>query len=117
MTTSPGIAMSCAARLGAVALGSVARAEVEPGHDDGVPELPVMASGCLGLISFPREPGRVTLEWIETQHPRLMPTLRDHPGIAFILVRSERARALAIGPGGTHHLEDRRIEGEDPLAP
>ena len=24
-----------------------------------------MASGCLGLITFPREPGRVTLERIE----------------------------------------------------
>ena len=30
-----------------------------------LPELSVMASGCLGLISFPREPGRVTLERLE----------------------------------------------------
>ena len=34
-----------------------------------VPELSVMASGCLGLISFPREPGRVTLERIEELLP------------------------------------------------
>ena len=34
-----------------------ARAEVEGG--DELPEIVVMASGCLGLVSFPREPGRV----------------------------------------------------------
>ena len=39
-----------------------------------------MASGCLGLISFPREPGRVSLERIEALYPRLIPALRDHPG-------------------------------------
>ena len=34
-----------------------------------LPELSVMASGCLGLISFPREPGRVSLERIEQLLP------------------------------------------------
>lgn len=104
---------------GAVALGSDARREVEETHDgeDGVPELSVMASGCLGLISFPREPGRVSLERIEQLYPRLIPTLRDHPGVGFVLVRSERDGALAIGSGGTHYLADDRVEGEDPLAP
>ena len=81
------------------------------------PELSVMASGCLGLISFPREPGRVTLERIEQLHPRLLPALRDHPGIGFLLVRSERDGALAIGARGTSYLDDGRVEGEDPLAP
>ena len=51
-----------------------------------------MASGCLGLITFPREPGRVTLERIEARWPALIPTLREHPGIGFLLVRSERRR-------------------------
>jgi uncharacterized membrane protein YvlD (DUF360 family) len=104
---------------GAVALDSDAREEVEHGHgdSDGIPELSVMASGCLGLISFPREPGRVTLEWIEEHHPRLVPTLREHPGVGFLMVRSENHGALAIGSGGTHHLDDGRVEGEDPLAP
>jgi hypothetical protein len=106
---------------GAVALDSGAREEVERGHSDndaeGIPELSVMASGCLGLISFPREPGRVTLEWIEEHHPRLVPALRDHPGIAFLMVRSEDQGTLAIGSDGTHHLAGGRIEGEDPLAP
>ena len=104
---------------GAVALDAEARREVEETHDgdDGVPELSVMASGCLGLISFPREPGRVSLERIEALYPRLIPALRDHPGIGFILVRSERDGAIAIGAGGIRYLADDRIEGEDPLAP
>src|SRR4029079_13545979 len=33
-----------------------------------LPEVAVMASGCLGLISFPREPGRMTLEEIAALH-------------------------------------------------
>ena len=103
---------------GAVALDADARREVEETHDgDELPELSVMASGCLGLISFPREPGRVSLERIEVLYPRLIPALRDHPGIGFILVRSERDGAVAIGAGGIRYLVDDRVEGEDPLAP
>jgi len=103
---------------GAVALDRDARREVEETHDgDELPELSVMASGCLGLISFAREPGRVSRERIEALYPRLIPTLRDHPGIGFILVRSEREGALAIGARGTHFLDQDRVEGEDPLAP
>jgi uncharacterized membrane protein YvlD (DUF360 family) len=92
--------------------------EVKPEKvEDGLPDLSVMASGNLGLISFPREPGRVTLERIEQLHPRLVPALRDHPGIAFVMVRSERDGTLVIGSGGVHHLNGGRVEGEDPLAP
>ncbi|HET8862240.1 MAG TPA: phage holin family protein [Solirubrobacterales bacterium] len=102
---------------GAVALDRDARRDIEETHGDEIPELSVMASGCLGLISFPREPGRVTLERIEALYPQLMPALRDHPGIGFALVRSERFGALAIGKAGTAFLDEDRVEGEDPLAP
>ena len=102
---------------GAVALDPDARREVEQGHGGELPELSVMASGCLGLISFPREPGRLSLERIEALYPRLIPALRAHPGIGFALVRSERDGALAIGPRGIRFLDDDRVEGEDPLAP
>jgi uncharacterized membrane protein YvlD (DUF360 family) len=102
---------------GAVVLDREAREEVEETHGDGLPELSVMASGCLGLISFPREPGRVSLERIEALYPRLLPALRDHPGIGFVLVRSERDGALAIGAEGTRFLDSDRVEGVDPLAP
>ncbi len=84
---------------------------------DDLPDLSVMASGNLGLISFPREPGRVTLERLEVLHPRLLTALREHPGIAFAMVRSERHGALALGPAGTNFLDEDRVEGEDPLAP
>jgi hypothetical protein len=76
-----------------------------------------MASGCLGLISIPREPGRMPLERLEATYPLLVPALRDHPGIGFVLVRSERSGAIAIGAGGTHFLDQDRVEGEDPLEP
>ena len=88
-----------------------------PEPRDAPPDLSVMASGNLGLISFPREPGRVPLERLERLHPRLLPALRDHPGIAFVMVRSERDGALAIGARGTNYLDAGRIDGDDPLAP
>jgi hypothetical protein len=81
------------------------------------PELVVMASGCLGLVSFPRLPGRVTLEELDERYPGVVPALRDHPGIGFVLVRSRARGALAIGARGVHYLDDDRVEGEDPLAP
>ncbi|MGC1851264.1 MAG: hypothetical protein WA687_02360, partial [Solirubrobacterales bacterium] len=100
-----------------VALDRDSRREVAETHGDGVPELSVMASGCLGLVSFPREPGRVTLERLEALYPLLLPALRDHLGIGFVLVRSERSGAIAVGKGGTRFLDEDRVEGEDPLAP
>jgi uncharacterized membrane protein YvlD (DUF360 family) len=102
---------------GAVMLDEDDRREATPTADGELPELSVMASGCLGLVSFPRLPGRVTLEQIEALYPELIPALRDHPGIGFILVRSAADGALAIGAGGVHHLDSGRVEGEDPLAP
>jgi uncharacterized membrane protein YvlD (DUF360 family) len=88
-----------------------------PGENGLPPELSVMASGCLGLISFPREPGRVTLETIDRLHPKLIPTLQEHPGIGFLLVRSERAGAVVLGPDGANYLDADRVEGDDPLEP
>jgi uncharacterized membrane protein YvlD (DUF360 family) len=102
---------------GAVALDPKARRGVAETRGGEVPELSVMASGCLGLISFPREPGRVTLERLEVLRPRLIEALRDHPGIGFLLVRSERHGAVVIGKQGANYLGEDRVEGADPLAP
>ena len=102
---------------GVVALDRESREELSEAADDKVPELSVMASGCLGLISFPREPGRVTLERLEQLYPRLVPALREHPGIGFVHVRSERHGALVLGAAGTNFLDEGRVEGEDPLVP
>jgi uncharacterized membrane protein YvlD (DUF360 family) len=104
--------------------GHTVDGEVRLGEDDPTaaegeqpPEAVVMASGCLGLISFPRLPGRVTLEEIERRYPQLLPALRDHPGIGFVLVRSERRGAVVIGARGVNYLGEGHVEGVDPLAP
>lgn len=90
----------------------------EPRDEAGrPPEVSVMASGCLGLISFPRLPGRVSLETIERLHPGLIAGLREHPGIGFVMVLSERFGAVALGPEGANQLQRGRVEGADPLAP
>ena len=99
---------------GAVQLGEGRRQAADDGK---LPELSVMASGCLGLITFPREPGRVTLERIEERWPALIPALSKHPGIGFLLVRSERRGATVIGRDGTNYLDEGTVDGEDPLAP
>lgn len=81
------------------------------------PEIAVMASGNLGLISFPREEGRVTLERLEAERPGLLDGLRGHPGIGFVLIRSAEDGAVVLGPRGRHLLDRGVVEGEDPLAP
>jgi uncharacterized membrane protein YvlD (DUF360 family) len=86
----------------------------EPEPEGEIPEVSVMASGNLGLITFPRMPGRVTLEQMP---PDLIEALRTHPGIAFLLVRSETQGSLVLGPRGRRNLTTDAVEGEDPLAP
>jgi uncharacterized membrane protein YvlD (DUF360 family) len=100
---------------GEVRIGEGERAEATDAEEP--PELSVMASGNLGLISFPRQPGRLTKERIDALHPRLIPALREHPGIGFLLVRSEEDGPIVLGAGGAHLLASDRIEGDDPLAP
>jgi uncharacterized membrane protein YvlD (DUF360 family) len=58
----------------------------EPEADEGVPDVSVMASGNLGLITFPRLPGRATRAQIEAERPGLIDALVAHPGIGFVLV-------------------------------
>jgi hypothetical protein len=89
------------------------------GQAAGVPgrDAVVLASGNLGLVYLMHEPRRLTLEEIQERHPQLIPALREHPHIGFVLVRSSVFGPLALGAGGIHSLEDGRIEGEDPLAP
>jgi hypothetical protein len=63
------------------------------------------------------EPRRLTLEEIEERHPRLLPALREHPHVGWILARSREHGAVALGGGGIHYLDDGRVDGDDPLAP
>ena len=79
-------------------------------------EVVVLGSGNLGLIYLMDEQRRLTLEEIEERHPRLIPALREHPHVGFLLVRSGADGSLVLGAGGRRHLADGRIEGDDPLA-
>ncbi|MFI5975592.1 phage holin family protein [Streptomyces sp. NPDC051452] len=60
----------------------------------------VLASGNLGLVSFPDVPHRMTKEEIDARHPALLGTLADHPGIGFLLVRSEEHGGVVLGAHG-----------------
>jgi hypothetical protein len=59
----------------------------------------------------------VTLESMQRRYPQLIPSLREHPGVGFLLVRSEQHGAIAIGARGSNYLDEGRVEGEDPLQP
>jgi uncharacterized membrane protein YvlD (DUF360 family) len=75
----------------------------------------VLGSGNLGLIYLLDERRRMTLEEIDARHPRLVPALREHPHVGWLLIRSERG-PLVLGAHGTRNLATGEVEGEDPLA-
>jgi uncharacterized membrane protein YvlD (DUF360 family) len=87
-----------------------------PKNDVSDQEVVVLGSGNLGLVYLMNERRRLTLEEINERHPRLLPALRDHPHVGWLLVRSERDGPVALGPHGTHYLAEGRVDGEDPLA-
>jgi len=94
-----------------------ANAQSRPGSDAGDHDAIVLGSGNLGLIYLMEEPRRLTLEEIEARHPRLIPTLRAHPHVGWLLVRSAAQGALVLGPEGSRPLTaGGEIDGEDPLA-
>ena len=83
-------------------------------------EIIVLASGNLGLVSFPSIPGRATLQDIEARAPALLEGLRTHPGIGFVLVRDEVRGDVVLGPDGLRRLDaegEDAVVGTDPLLP
>lgn len=82
------------------------------GHD-----VVVVASGNLGLISFPGTRERLTIETIEDRYPALIAGLVVHPGIGFLMARSARDGAMVLGKGGAYLLETDTVIGNNPLAP
>jgi uncharacterized membrane protein YvlD (DUF360 family) len=76
----------------------------------------VLGSGNLGLVYLMEERRRLTLEELNDRHPRLLPALRNHPHVGWLLVRSEHDGAVVLGAQGAHYLASGRIEGADPLA-
>jgi uncharacterized membrane protein YvlD (DUF360 family) len=79
-------------------------------------EVVVLGSGNLGLVYLMERDRRVTLEEIEELHPELIPALRAHPHIGWLLVHSAEHGALVLGATGARRLEDGHVDGPDPLA-
>ncbi len=92
------------------------KAKKRPKNDVSDKQVVVLGSGNLGLVYLMEEKRRLTLEEIQERHPRLIPALRAHPHVGWLLVHSAADGPLALGPRGVRHLADGRVVGEDPLA-
>src|ERR1700722_6775457 len=105
---------------GTVALGpnrqALAQREAPDRAGTAEEEAVVMASGGLALIYLPASSERLALEQIAALHPRLVDPLAAHPGIGFVMVRSDEHGPLVIGGAGQRRLRDDAGEGEEPAA-
>jgi uncharacterized membrane protein YvlD (DUF360 family) len=88
----------------------------KPKNDVSDRDVVVLGSGNLGLIYLMQEPRRLTREEIDERHPQLLPALREHPHVGWLLMRSSEHGAVVLGAGGTRYLDQDRIDGDDPLA-
>ncbi len=86
-----------------------------PKKDVSGEDVVVLGSGNLGLVYLMEEPRRFTLEELEQRHPALIPALREHPHVGFVLVRSAQHGPVVLGARGARYLAEGRVEGEDPL--
>jgi uncharacterized membrane protein YvlD (DUF360 family) len=101
----------------AVREASGRRRERQSKNDVSDRDVVVLGSGNLGLVYLMDSPHRLTREAIDDLHPRLLPALREHPHVGWLMVRSEGDGAVVLGPRGERRLSDRHVDGEDPLAP
>jgi Type I phosphodiesterase / nucleotide pyrophosphatase len=88
-----------------------------PKNDVSDRQVVVLGSGNLGLVYLMEEKRRLTLEELNERHPELIDALRSHPHVGWLLVISAENGPVALGARGAHYLAEKRIEGEDPLAP
>jgi uncharacterized membrane protein YvlD (DUF360 family) len=88
-----------------------------PKNDVSDRQVVVLGSGNLGLVYLMEEKRRLTLEELNERHPELIDALRSHPHVGWLLVSSAENGPVALGARGAHYLAEKRIEGEDPLAP
>ncbi|MET8825149.1 phage holin family protein [Streptomyces sp. NPDC004610] len=104
------------------AVRAALRRPVEEGGEHRPPsrrsEPMVLASGNLGLVSFPDVGHRMSKEEIDARHPALLPTLANHPGVGFLLVRSEEHGGVVLGAYGAEiPVADLADGARGPLAP
>jgi hypothetical protein len=76
----------------------------------------VLPSGNLGLVYLTADTERMSLERIGELYPELVPTLVDHPGIGFLLVRSADGEPIVFGRDGMLLPARGEVRGADPLA-
>ena len=87
-----------------------------PKNDVSDRDVVVLGSGNLGLVYLMEERRRLTMKEIDERHPELLPALRAHPHVGWLLVRSSEYGAVVLGANGAHYLAQGRVDGEDPLA-
>ncbi|MFH8623009.1 phage holin family protein [Streptomyces vietnamensis] len=75
----------------------------------------VLASGNLGLVSFPDVPHRMTREEIDRRHPALLRTLAHHPGVGFVLVASAEHGSVVLARDGVE-VPVAELTDDGPLA-
>ncbi|WP_053227402.1 phage holin family protein [Solirubrobacter soli] len=90
--------------------------EKRPANDVSDRDVVVLGSGNLGLVYLMESSSRMSMEEIDERHPELLPALRSHPHVGWVLVRSSAHGAMVLGARGSHRLADGVVEGEDPLA-
>ena len=92
------------------------QAAVEKGETEAKEsQVIALASGCTGLIYFTEAKDRVTYEEIQARYPDLILSLVSHPGIGFVLVRSEKDGDMVLSKGGIYFLDDDTVEEKNPL--
>ena len=84
--------------------------------NDSRPELAIFASGCSGLVYFTDAKVRLSLEELQERTPNLVYNILDHPGVGFVVVRSEADGNIVLGKFGAYYLDKDEIHGENPLA-
>ena len=103
---------------GSVHLGDFKQkdAAVESSAKKGLADVVVLASGNLGLISFPKHPQRLTAEEMAGLYPNLILGLMTHPGISFVMGNSSVDGGVVFGPKGVYYLDTDTFSGDNPLA-
>jgi len=105
------------ASMASLAVGEATGTGTKPKKNEvGDRRVVVLGSGNLGLVYLMDKPERLTLEEINELHPELIPAMRSHAHVGWLLVRSREHGPLVLGERGTRYLADDRLEGEDPLA-
>ncbi|MFL5755759.1 MAG: alkaline phosphatase family protein [Chloroflexota bacterium] len=79
-------------------------------------EIVIAASGNLAHLYLADVPGRVTLDTIREHQPGLVEALARHPGIEWLVGRSDGGAPIVLAERGFRDLRTGEVRGEDPVA-